>query len=454
MPNFKKLAKSYEENALVALEQFVRIPSPYDAASVQAGQPYGSGVKKALDYLAKLGTDYGFKVDTCDGYCTELSIGEEGPLIGVYGHSDVVPASGTWTNPPYSATLKDGRLWGRGTADDKGPLIAALFAIKLLKDNGLINGYRIKLVSGGDEERGSSCLRYYFEKHHGEAPKFGFTPDASFPLIFAEKGIRDYYANKTVDLSPIIAIDGGVVMNAVCDAVLVTLKPDKKLEAYLKEHKVDADVATSDYLTTVKFKGKAAHGSTPEKGVSAMLIAFKSLGEFYHLSALTTIADALADPNGRSFSGFNHSSVLGDTTYNYGLVKYDGNKKTLRFSIDFRYGENAEPDVLIHALENAAKVVAVKLSEAKPLLFDPKSPLVSTLLKAYRAETWHFFEKPLAIGGGTYAKEAPNTVAFGATWKGHEGNEHSPDEYIYVDDFNKDIAIYAHAIYLLGQRSK
>jgi succinyl-diaminopimelate desuccinylase len=95
MPNFKKLSKTYEKDALVALEQDVRIASTYDPNSKKTGQPYGAKVKEALDYLAKLGTDFGFKVDTCDGYCTELSYGEEGPLIGIYGHSDVVPASGT-----------------------------------------------------------------------------------------------------------------------------------------------------------------------------------------------------------------------------------------------------------------------------------------------------------------------------------------------------------------------
>src|SRR5574344_517524 len=96
MANFKKLAKSEVKNATVALQKFVQINSVYDASSKKEGQPYGAGVKKALDYLAKLGEDYGFKVDKCDGYCAELSIGEEGPLIGIYGHSDVGPVSGKW----------------------------------------------------------------------------------------------------------------------------------------------------------------------------------------------------------------------------------------------------------------------------------------------------------------------------------------------------------------------
>jgi succinyl-diaminopimelate desuccinylase len=448
MPNFKKLSKAYEKNALVALEQFVRINSVYDPTTIKAGQPFGAGVKSALDYFAKLGTDYGFKVDSCDGYATELSIGDKGPLIGIYGHSDVVPATGSWTNPPFSGTLKDGRLWGRGTADDKGPLIAALYAVKLLKDNGLLKNFRVKVVSGGDEERGSSCLRYYFDQHHGEEPRFGFTPDADYPLIYAEKGIRHYVMTRICDLSPIIAMDGGVVSNAVCDKIVVSVKSDKKLEDYIKSNKIPCDISSNEFVTILTFKGKAAHGSMPEKGINAGLIAFKTLGDFYKLEPLQLLANVLADPHGQNFGGYNLSKQLGEATYNYGIFNYDG--KVLKISLDFRYGEEADPDHLIDNLQAKSKLVGTLLSEAKPLLFDKNSPLVSTLMKAYRLETFKLFDKPLAIGGGTYAKEAKNTVAFGASFKGHEGNMHSPDEYIYVEDFNKDIAIYAHAIYLLG----
>lgn len=448
MPNFKKLAKTYEKNAVVALQQFVRIASVYDPTTIKANQPYGAKVKEALDYFAKLGTDYGFKVDKVDGYCTELSFGEKGPLIGIYGHSDVVPATGKWTSSPFEATVNDEKMVGRGTADDKGPLLAALYATKLLKDNGLIKNFRVKIVSGGDEERGSSCLRYYFEKHQGEEPKFGFTPDADYPLIYAEKGIRDYWLTRICDLSPIVAIDGGLVMNAVCDNLMVTLKKDDAFEKYLLDKKIDCENDSNETVTIIKFHGKAAHGSTPELGVSAVLSAFGVLGAYYKLEPLSTFASALLDPHGASFGGTNHSTQLGDATYNYGIAKYDG--KALKVSLDFRYGEDAKPDEMIASLMGKSKMAATLLSEAKPLLFDQKSPLVSTLMKAYKKETWKFFDKPLAIGGGTYAKEAKNTIAFGASFKGHEGNMHSPDEYIYLADFYKDIAIYARAIYMLG----
>lgn len=449
MPNFKKLSKTYEKNALLALQSLIRIESVYDEKTAKKGAPYGEGVKAALDYVAKLGTDYGWAVDRCDGYCTELTVGDEGPIIGVFAHSDVVPAAGSWKHPPFSATLEDGVIYGRGAADDKGPLVAALYAIKLLKDNGFIRGYRVRLVSGGDEERGSSCLHHYFREMKKEAPAYGFTPDAEWPLIYGEKAIRRYDLAYEGQLGPIIAMKGGTVANAVCESVLVTLQKDPGLSAFLKKKGIKADVTESEGIDIVSFKGKTAHGSTPEKGVNAIAIAFRALGERYEIPGLVKMAEAIASPDGSAFGGDSKSPELGAATYNYGVIDYNG--KRLSISLDFRFGETADPDALIKKLEAYTGLKANLVSDTKPLLFDKESLLVSTLMKAYKKETHDRHAAPFTIGGGTYAKEAPNCVAFGASWPNHPGDEHSPNEYIYVEDLYKDIAIYARAIYLLGK---
>ncbi|OPZ34887.1 MAG: putative dipeptidase [Tenericutes bacterium ADurb.BinA155] len=448
MPNFKKLAKGYQQNATLALQELVHCPSVYDEKTISKDAPYGAGVKKALDYVAKLGKDYGFKVDSCDGHATEISFGEEGKLVGIYAHADVVPVSGKWDLPPFGAQIKGPQMFGRGTSDDKGPLIAALFAVKLLKDNGLIKGYRVRLVAGGDEERGSSCLDYYFHNLKKSDSDYGFTPDADFPLIYAEKGIIGGELVKLVDLSPIVAIDGGVVRNAVCDKLLVTLPKDPKFVEAFKAAKIDGEALDCGEIMVVTFKGKSAHGSTPEKGVNAAAIAFDFLGSFYKNDYLRSLATILKDPNGVSFNGKQTSPELGLTTYNYGLVNYTG--KVLKISLDFRYGETAESKACIAALEEASKMNLTVFSEVKPLLFSKKSPLVATLMKSYKHMTHKFFDKPLAIGGGTYAKEAKNCVAYGSAFKGHDGSIHSPNEYIYLEDFYNQIAIYADAIYRLG----
>jgi succinyl-diaminopimelate desuccinylase len=151
-------------------------------------------------------------------------------------------------------------------------------------------------------------------------------------LIYAEKGIRNYTATRISTFRPIIAMDGGVVTNAVCDSVTVSLKEDKKFESYLKENKIDCDFSPMEGLSVIRFKGVAAHGSTPEKGKSAVLLAFKVLRRILSFEALSLLAKVLADPNGKSFDGYNHSNELGDTTYNYGIVNYESNKKTLSLS--------------------------------------------------------------------------------------------------------------------------
>ena len=459
MPNFKKLAKTYYETALMALQELVKRNSVYDETTISKGAPFGEGVKSALDFVAKLGKDYGFKVDTCEGYATEISFGEKGTLVGIYAHSDVVPVSGKWDHPPFDAKIvgegKEAKMIGRGVTDDKGPLIAAFFAMKLLKDNGLLNDFRVRLVTGGDEERGSSCLHHYFHSLKKEHCDFGFTPDAEFPLIYAEKSITRADLKKKIDLGPILAIDGGVVSNAVCDRVVITLGKDAKLKSTLaKVEKASYDEAGE--IAIVTFRGKSAHGSVPQLGDNAMLKAFAFLGDFYHIDFLSRLAITLSDPNGRGFGGYVESPAFGlskDSTYNYGIVKYGSNKE-LTISVDFRTGDQGKPEECLAALSKGSNMDLHIWGSSPLLCFDKKSPLVSTLMKSYKHMTHRFFDKPMAIGGGTYAKEAKNTVAYGATFKGHEGNIHSPNEYIYLEDFYAQIAIYADAIYSLGKLHK
>ncbi len=458
MPNFKKLSKGYEKEALSVLSELVKKKSVYDGESAKDGAPFGAGVKSALDYIAKKGQEYGFKVDTCQGYCTELAYGEgDGPEIGIYAHSDVVPATGKWDFPPFSAKVvgegKEAKMVSRGTSDDKGPLVAAMMALKLLKDHELIKGYKVRLVSGGDEERGSSCLKTYFGKLRKAPTDYGFTPDADFPLIYGEKGITRGIFSKTIDLNPVIAMNGGSVSNAVCDSFVVTLPKDKNLETAIKGKK-DIDLSEAGPIDILTFKGKAAHGSSPEKGVNAALNAFDFLGSFYKIAFLKKLADLLKDYSGKSFHGDSHSEIFGDSTWNYGVINYDSNKHILTSTIDYRYGESADPKKAVANFEQATDTNVNVLSEDAYLLFDKKSPLVSTLMKSYKRMTLKLFDKPFAIGGGTYAKEAKNCVAYGSAFKEHPGDIHSPNEYIYLEDLYKQIAIYADAIYSFGQLKK
>ncbi len=450
--NTKKIAKRYQKEALLALQKWIQIPSTYDESTITEGAPFGKGVQKALKFFGTLGEKNGFHVENIDGYATELSYGEEGPLIGIYGHADVVPPGDKWKHAPFGGVYENGVIYGRGATDDKGPMIAAFFATKALKDLGLIQGFRVKLVAGGDEERGSSCLRYYFEKGHGEKPTFGFTPDSDWPLIYGEKGMRGYSLTRVCDLSPIVAMDGGSVSNAVCDSLLVTMKKNIEIEKAVKREGIDADLLGNEALTMIRFKGKAAHGSTPELGKNAAGSAFSFLGKECKNIWLEKLGNILLSGDGSFWGGRDESKELGKASYNYGVINYDG--KRLKISLDFRFGETADPDCLMKKLGEESKMNLVLLNEHKHLLFDKKSPLVKTLLTSYRFVSGDLFAKPFTIGGGTYAKEAPNTVAFGACFKGRDGNMHAPEEYLLEKDFMLDIAIYMKAILSLGKKAK
>ncbi len=428
---------------LDALKRFLIIPSVYEKSDDKT-KPFGKNVDDALKFVGELGERYGFDVDYCDGYATELTIGEGDKLIGIFAHADVVPATGKWTNDPFTPIIKKNKLYARGSSDDKGPLIAAFFAVKALRDNGLLRDYRVRIVVGGDEERGSKCLIHYFDDLKKESPTYGFTPDSDFPLIYGEKGITDFYTSLDVNLGKIKSIKGGVATNATCDKVKVTMDKDDDFIKFLQDKKINFSIEDDGLI----FNGKAVHGSTPELGINAALIALKEIGEFYHIDNIACIGEKLMDTTGKSFDGYSHSKLLGDTTYCVGMIDYENNK--LSFTVNFRYNEQVNPNEYMQKFDAFFKTKSsMKTGISKVLLYDPKCPLVKTLLKAYRLET-NDLSKPLTTGGGTYAKHAPNTVAFGALFPHAVSTMHEPDEYIDLDDFFMSSVIYAHAIKLLG----
>ena len=431
--NYSKITEGNYEKAKTALSKWVQINSIHDDKTVAPGKPFGEGVYQALRYIGQLAESEGFKVDYCDGYATEIRYGE-GPIIGIYSHCDVVPVSGDWKYPPFSGKVEGAQMFGRGTSDDKGPGIAAFYALKALKDQGLIQGFQVRHVVGGNEEKGSRCLDYYFHQLGRPNPKYGFTPDAEFPLIYGEKGISNYQTRLTSKLGPVLSLDAGVVANSVIDLAKATLTEKGNLEEVLKKY------AFSYTLEKEK--------DTFVVGVNAGLQLIKALGEAFSLTPLTTLASLYADPSGKSLNEFYESKLLHATTYNVGLIHYDG--KELSLICNFRYPETVNPLEVIARIGDKSPGSTRILSTSRSLLMDPESPMIKTLLGVYQQETGDTITPIMAIGGGTYAKEAQNTVAFGSNFPGKIDNIHDANEKIDLDDFKKSMAIYAHAIHALG----
>lgn len=434
-----------KDNMIEELKKFVSINSVYDKSTVAKGKPFGEGVSNALEYVAKLGESHGFSVDRCDGYATELTIGAGDKMIGIFAHADVVPATGDWSKPPFECYEKDGKLYGRGTSDDKGPFMSAFYAVLALHQAGLLKNYRVRIVVGGDEERGSGCLDYYFKTLKKPSPTYGFTPDADFPVIYGEKGINDFFPEIDVEIPHVKSIKGGAATNAVCDKVEIELDDTKEVVEYCKknsiEHLVNGNV--------VIILGKSAHGSTPELGVNAAIKTLQLLGEIFDVPTLVKLAEGLSYTNGEKFGGFCKTKLMGETTYCVGMISYE--KGHLKFSVNFRYPEVVKPVEYIEKFDAYFGTKSVRGEESHLLFFDPNSKLVKTLMKAYVKETKDRSHGPITIGGGTYAKHCENTVAFGALFPGRESIMHQPDEFMPIKDIHDSAFIYARAIYLLGK---
>lgn len=450
--NFKKLLKPYENDSIVNLQEWIKIDSVYDKNTSSKEKPFGEGVYNALEYIATLAEKEGFNVDRCDSYCTEISFGE-GELIAIYAHADVVPVSGKWDYEPFGGEIVNGIMYGRGTSDDKGPALAAFYALKALKDNNLIKGYKVSLVIGGNEESGSQCLEYYFHTLKKPYPKYGFTPDGEFPLIYGEKGITGYVHNLETNLPNVVSIKGGVAVNSVIDEVTCVLKHDNRLvkacNTFFSLTNTRYQLVQNNGLDELVVYGKSAHGSTPHLGINAALHLLKFLGWFYENEDVNQIASWYLEPTGKEFNCHYHGEHLLDTTYNVGLVNFEQNKLTL--VVNFRYPENCNPR------EVEMKMNSLNLGEVKffgygePLLVDPNSKMIKTLLDVYQKETNDYQTPIMTIGGGTYARESKNTIAFGSHFPGREDNIHSPNEKIHLEDYLLSQSVYARAIYELGK---
>ncbi|MCQ3034830.1 MAG: Sapep family Mn(2+)-dependent dipeptidase [Bacilli bacterium] len=433
----------------VALQDFVRIDSVYDETTKSDTMPFGQGVHNALQYIGRLAERFGFDVDYCDGYCTEISYGSGDTLVGIFAHADVVPVTGDWKYEKFGGQIEGNRIYGRGTSDDKGPLMAAFYAMKALKDHNKLEGYRVRLVVGGDEERGSSCLEHYFNVLKKEYPTYGFTPDAEFPLIYGEKGITNLHLNVPFTIPQVKSIKGGVVLNAVCDECVIEIENDMAFVDFAKANKyIACDIEDDGTLMKLTFRGKTAHGSTPEKGVNAGYMGLRAIAEFYKDENLLNLVTKLSDTTGKAFNAFAQGRHLGKTTYNLGVLSLDNG--TLKLGVNFRFPEDVSVDATMMRIKETFGCEVSHDEISAPLLLNPQSKLIKTLMKAYYVETGD--KTPaFTIGGGTYAKHAKNTVAFGAAFPYSVDTMHQPDEYMNLDDLYLASVIYARAIDKLGR---
>ena len=317
-----------------------------DESSAGPGAPFGKGVAEALEYLLDLARKDGFQTKNLDGYAGHVEYGEGEELIGVLGHVDVVPPGDGWTTPPFAPEIRDGKLYARGAIDDKGPTMAAYFALRLIKELGLPLSKRVRLILGTDEENLWRDMAYYFERE--EMPSMGFAPDADFPIIYAEKGLLDITlvgdgsaaaGEADAEAWTLARWEAGHRFNMVPDGARAVLEGSgdvfdlkMKYQDYLLQNRIRGYAQEADDHLLLVLEGRSHHGSEPDKGLNAGL----ELARFLHSIAL--------DPEGARFIGMIHDLLVDDFFGNkLGIAQEDDTVGPLTVNAGvFRYEKGGE----------------------------------------------------------------------------------------------------------------
>ncbi|WP_349764237.1 dipeptidase PepV [Fusobacterium sp. SYSU M8D902] len=451
----------YKDDVIKSIQGAIQIKSVMEEA--KEGMPFGEGPAKALNYFVELGKDMGFEVINYDNYVATIEFGEGEEVLGILGHVDVVPEGEGWDYPPYSGALVDGRIYGRGTLDDKGPSTICLYAMKAIKDSGVKLNKRVRMILGANEESGSKCMEHYFGTLKMPQPTLAFTPDSNFPVTFAEKGIVRVRLKNNYSTLANVSLSGGNAFNSVPERCELTIPVDylegvaESLVAYneSREYKIECEEKDGNYH--INSYGKSAHASKPYLGynsVSALFEflrevkvkneEFRSLVEFFN----TCIK---MDIDGKSLGVNFEDEESGKLTLNIGKTTLkDG---ILEICIDIRCPVKVENKKVIEIIkERASKFMEVELAgDTAPLYVAKDSFLVSTLMNVYKDVTGDVESQPIAIGGGTYARSVTNGVAFGALLSSQVDNMHQKNEYLEVDKIDTLLKIYVEAIYQLAK---
>ncbi len=439
----KKILDSQFDQMVSTLQKVISFNT--EKAAPAGNAPFGEEIASCLHYVLNLAESFGLSSYNCDNYAGHADFkGTGNEVLGILGHLDVVPSKASeWIYPPYSGEIHDGKLYGRGTMDDKGPMIACLFAMKALKDAGFVPSKTVRLIFGCDEESGMQCVEHYFKKM--PFPTVSFSPDGDFPVINREKGIYqfDIVCGKLPKNVTITAGERANVVPSLCQATVGK-------EIVSNYNNVSATI--NNGTTTLTAIGKAAHGSTPDEGINATHAILHLLAATYpENETLQFLSNKVCDTTGKAWGIDLHDEASGNLTCNLGVLRTaaDG---TLTATVDIRFPVSYNcaymNSVLCKCTPSEFSIVEKHVSD--PLFVPSDSALVTTLMSVYN-ETLRCKSEPLAIGGGTYSRCLPNCVAFGPLFPNEEQTIHMPNECIDLKNLRLMAELYLEAIYRLAK---
>lgn len=464
--NWTKEVDKRKEQMTNDLVGLLKIPSVKDLTTASQTAPMGENIKKALDYMLQTAERDGFRTKNIENYVgfAELGPADAPDYISILCHLDVVPATGEWDTDPFSPSIRNGKLYARGAIDDKGPTMAAYYALKILKETEQPLKHRVRIIFGTDEESGMRCMQKYVQVE--SQPLTGFAPDAEFPIIHAEKGQINAILkwNKPQlqdgDEYRLLSFSSGEKGNMVPDhaqAILTGGQLQTVKEAFVQyahNEKLEYGVTEEEKSIKLTLKGKSAHGMEPDKGINAgtRLAHFLTKNSFITNSFMTFISECLlndffGEKLGISFS----DEITGPLTVNAGIFRFNPEEKAY-ISLNIRCPVETPYLRTIEKLNETIQTYGFEVEEVrekKPHYVGENQPVIKILQQAYVEET----NQPadlLTTGGATYARFIGNGVAFGAVFPGKENTAHQINEYVELDDLFKATAVYANAIFHLA----
>ncbi|RKI92456.1 M20 family peptidase [Parablautia intestinalis] len=445
MEDLKCWLESQKEQIVKDIEGLVSIESVAEKVKEHSQAPFGDKCREVLDKMLSYGLRDKMAAFDHAGYCGSVLVGEGKEEIGIWSHLDVVPAGKDWLYSPFSMSIKDGCLIGRGVQDNKGPAIAVYYTLKYCQEKKLLKNICVRQIFGCQEESGMGDVIYYLS--HNKAPAYSFVADCGFPVCCGEKGICRITMEGQEAVENLLELQGGVVCNSVPDFA--------RAQLLIGEEKID-----------ISARGIGGHAASPEGTVNAIGVLAEKMKE-YELpeglkKAVSFLYNAGSNGYGEKIGIACEDEISGRLTCNAGVLSLEEGK--IRLTLDIRYPVTIKVDDFLPKLaEGAGKAgFAVKeYNDSRPYYMEKDHPFVELLMDAWREETGLDGE-PYVMGGGTYARHIPNAVAFGTGMdrdlsalnlpEGH-GNCHGADETEVLDNLLKSIHIYVNALCKLDSRA-
>lgn len=423
-------------------------------------QVFGAGCAEALDTALQMAARYGMATENDDYYCgSAILVGKQSREFCMVGHLDVVPAGEGWTFPPFQATLRDGQLIGRGAVDNKGAVVAAMYALRCLKELGISLEHSVRLLMGCQEESGMKDIPHFLQKHAQQLPELFLVCDCAFPIHYGEKGIVRMQMETVVSDGNLLRLAGGTAPNSIPEYAEAEILDVSIEQARTALDGYDVTISETKQGVCVAARGIAGHAASPEQGTES---AIAKLVQALSKSALLTgdgkravdfLSAALVDYYGSGLGIAYGDDMSGQNTSVGGMVSLKDHRLTQ--SLNVRCAITADMEALVESVRQHCEASGFSLT-----VLDKNAPLYIPL-DSMNGLPQRLVEKanellglgdlpPAVLPGGTHTRLLPNAIGYGPNMgpelefkKKRFGSPHGANEAVILRDMMQAIRVYA-----------